>query len=413
MLNTLDVWLKKIEKSAGRRKDFYDIFHVAKNLKLDKAGAKVITVTGTNGKGSCVEMLTSVYVDAGYSVGTYTSPHLFSFNERIRIQKNPIEDALLCEAFYHVEMAKENIELTYFEWVTLAALWLFKQLKVQVMILEVGIGGRLDATNIIDADLAIIASIGLDHTEFLGNTRESIATEKAGICRKDQWAVCGDPLPPETLDQVAQKMGTRMTYVGKDFGYEAQKDHWSFFSHYQEVAYSHLNLPHLAINNAAVVLQSILLMNDVVPVNVSRAIQSIIATTLAGRCEVRKLPNGATVILDVSHNPDAVLQLVNFIQPYATKKMIALFSMLHDKDIEAAIGIIKSYIKEWHVVELDHPRRASKEYLQRTFEHHSLCPQWYSDWHNAISWIKNQIKSEDVLVIFGSFFVVSAVIPLL
>lgn len=409
----LNDWLKKIERPIQNNKDFSRLLCVARNLEVNKTSAKVITVTGTNGKGSCVEMLTSVYVDAGYSVGTYTSPHLFSFNERIRIQKKPVIDALLCEAFYHVEIAKENIELTYFEWVTLAALWIFKKLQVQIIILEVGIGGRLDATNILDADLAIIASIGLDHMEYLGYTREAIAQEKAGICRRDQKAVCGDPLPPQTLKQVVQELGTHMTYMGKDFGYELNKNYWNFYGSCQKESYKNLSIPILAINNAAICLQSIVLMHDELPVKIPQAIQSIITTKLVGRCEVKLLSNGATAILDVSHNPHASLQLSQFLQPYSKKKIIALFSMLQDKDIEGTIANIKELISEWHVVEIDHPRRASKEQLNDAFKYHNLVPTLHVNWKNAISFIKETITKDDVVVIFGSFYVVSAVAPLL
>lgn len=409
----LSTWLKKIEQPVRIKKDFSCLLQVAKNLKIDKTLAKVITITGTNGKGSCVEMLTSVYVDAGYSVGTYTSPHLFSFNERVRIQKKPVDDALLCEAFQQTDIAKEKIKLTYFEWATLAALWIFKKLNVDIIILEVGIGGRLDATNILDADLAIISSIGLDHMEYLGHTREAIAQEKAGICRQGQWAICGDPSPPETLNQFVQQRGTYMTYVGKDFDYEVKENVWNFYNFSQEISYKNISLPILAINNAAVCLQSVLLMKDSLPVNIDVAIQSLITTKLTGRCEVRTLSNGATLIIDVSHNPQAALQLAQFLQPYSDKKIIALFSMLQDKDIEGTIGAVKESISEWHIVEIAHPRRATKEQLNKAFEYHHLSLNWHSDWVDAVSLIKNIAKQDDVVVIFGSFFVVSAVVPLL
>jgi dihydrofolate synthase/folylpolyglutamate synthase len=412
-MHTLNDWLKKIEQPVENKKDFACLLQLAKNLQVDKTHAKVITVTGTNGKGSCVEMLNSVYVDAGYLVGTYTSPHLFSFNERVRIQKKPVEDSLLCEAFRHVEIVKADIELTYFEWVTLAALWIFKQLNLNVIILEVGIGGRLDATNILDADLAIIVSIGLDHMEYLGYTREAIAQEKAGICRQNQKAVCGDSLPPQTLKQIVQQLGTHMTYVGQDFSYELKENSWSFYNNAQKVTYKNLPLPILAVNNAAVCWQSILLINDCLPVNISKAIQSIITTRLVGRCELRLLSNGATAILDVSHNPQAAVQLYRFLQPYSHKKIIALFSMLHDKDIEGTIANVKELISEWHVVEMDHPRRASNQQLNEAFEHHNLTPILHEDWANAVSFIKDTMTKDDVVVIFGSFFVVSAVVPLL
>lgn len=384
------------------------VVQVAKRLGVDKTTAKVITVTGTNGKGSCVEMLTSVYVNAGYRVGTYTSPHLFHFNERIRIQKTPINDTWICTAFEQVEKSRKNIALNYFEWVTLAALWIFKEANIDVMLLEVGLGGRLDTTNILDADLAIITSIGLDHMDYFGHTREAVAQEKMGICRKGRLAICGDPFPPETLIKAAQTLDTHMTYLSKDFSYTADDIHWNFYSQHQ--TFEKLDLPRLLVNNAAVVLQSILLMHSQLPINIPKAIQSIITTKLIGRGDIQKMPNGATLIFDVAHNPQAASQLATFLKPYTSKKIIALFSMLKDKDIEGTIGAVKNIIHEWHTAEINSPRRATKEQLNAAFNKHQISPLWHTDLQSAERFIKNQLteKSEDsVCVIFGSFFVVS------
>jgi dihydrofolate synthase/folylpolyglutamate synthase len=444
-MNNLNDWLNKIGQPSGTCREITRVKQVAQKLGIDKTTAKVITVTGTNGKGSCVEMLTSVYVNAGYRVGTYTSPHLFRFNERVRIQKNPVDDELLCAAFNHVEKARDDIALSYFEWVTLAALWIFREANIQVIILEVGIGGRLDATNILDADLAIITSIGLDHQAYLGDTRELIAQEKAGICRQGQWAVCGDAFPPETLVQMAEKLGSRMIYMGKDFSYEVKGENWSFYSEvlmenppggtphgdssgseqflYEgssaasipetrpvfPFVFKHVGLPNLLVNNAAIVFQSILLLNTpaFLPVNISEAIQAIITTKLSGRCEAKKASNGAIIIYDVAHNPHAASQLAAFLKSYSSKKIIALFSMLQDKDISGTIGTVKHLIHEWHVAEINHPRRASKEQLQAAFDQHQICPKWHVDLQTADAFIKKHLTKEDVEVVFGSFFVVS------
>ncbi len=412
-LFSLNDWLVWIEsfKSGGVEftgQELTQVTSVAQKLDINKTDAKIITVGGTNGKGSCVEMLTSAYVDAGYLVGTYTSPHLFLFNERIRIQKKTVSDRQVCEAFAEIERLRGNTMLTYFEWVTLAALSIFKKAHVQVLILEVGLGGRLDATNILDADLAIITSIGLDHMDYLGHTRDAIAKEKMGICRKGRWAVCGDSSPPDALKHEALKLDTHMTYLGKDFDYMVQGNEWSFYEKTEGFAQSlikNIQLPHLAINNAAVVLHSIILMHSVLPVDLSHAMQSIITTQLARRCEVYKMPNGATIIMDVAHNPHAAAHLEKFLQTYKNKKIIALFSMLKDKDILGTIGAVEEIIDEWHIVEMQHPRGASKEQLQKAINQHELSPQWHENIREAQNVILKQLTKEDVLVIFGSFFV--------
>lgn len=414
---------------------------LAEYLNLHQTDAFVITVTGTNGKGSCVEMLTSVYYDAGYRVGTYTSPHLMHFNERVRIQKNPVNDELLTQAFDIIDHAQEetHITLNYFERITLVALWIFKQANLDMIILEVGIGGRLDATNILDADLAIITSIGLDHQDRLGHTRELIAREKAGILRSQQWAICGDANPPETLIQIAKDLDTHMTYMGKDFGYslssviartasaakqdvaiqeEKNESYWNFYSTIsnKNSEYHHLPMPYLMVNNVAIALQAILLLNTNTHfnINIQKAIQSIILTKLAGRCDVRKQPNGSTIIFDVAHNPQAASQLASFLDTYKKHlhpqkelKTIALFSMLQDKDIVGTVDILKDSIDEWHTAEINSERRASKAQLQAAFDHHHIVLIWHDSLEMACDFLKTRAtRKHDLIVVFGSFLVV-------
>lgn len=415
MKTTLTEWLTYLEKTHKPTSHFglEPVREVEKCLNLNQTEATVITITGTNGKGSCAEMLTSAYVDAGYQVGTYTSPHLFHFNERIRIQKKPIDDTQLCEAFEQIEQAKgSNIVLTYFAFITLAALWIFKQRGVQIIILEVGIGGRLDATNVLNADLAIISSIGLDHREYLGNTRESVAQEKAGILRPGQLAVCGDPMPPATLVQTALKLDTHITYISRDFHYivndQATPPNWSFYN--PNIILENLPKPILAINNAAVVLQAILLLKTRRPINVNSVMDSIINTKLRGRCEIQTMPNGSTVIFDVAHNPHAVAQLVAFLQMYKkrhpVKKVIALFSMLADKDIAEVIKIAKTEIDEWHTAEIHYLRAAPRSQLLTAFETNNISPLWHDNLKNASDILKAQLQKDELLVVFGSFFII-------
>lgn len=370
--------------------------YIAEQLQL-KPTAKTITVTGTNGKGSCAEMLTAVYTHAGYSVGTYTSPHLMHFNERIRLQHHPVDDKTLCDAFFDIKRTKKNLPLTYFEWVTLAALWIFKQANVQVMILEVGIGGRLDATNIVDADLAIITSIGLDHMAYLGDTREAIAIEKAGIFRSNQWAICGEPDPPKTLIHIAAQLGTRISYIHRDFDYPA-----------------HLPRPILSINNAAVVLQAIAVLQPLLPVNIKAAIDTIATTRLPGRCEVYTLDKCAfTCITDVAHNPHAAEHLAVFIKNHVVRhapgKIISIFSMLADKDIFNTMSAMKDLIHVWHTAEIAYTRHASKAQLQAAFDAHHIAPIWHDSLQMAYDAVLPFLMPNDILLIWGSFFVVSEI----
>jgi len=400
--NQLPQWLDYLEQrylsvsGTTQEKTLQPLHAIATHLNLyPKSTTTVITVTGTNGKGSCVEMLMNVYHDAGYRVATYTSPHCFSFNERIRLDGMPVTNEKLCEAFEIIEntVQKKNNILTFFEFITLAALWIFKQANIQVMILEVGIGGRLDATNIIDAHLAIIASIGLDHMALLGSTRDAIATEKAGILRQNQLAVCGDLAPPDSLLAIAKVLNVNMSLMGKDFFYDPIQ----------------LPSPILLPNNAAVAFQTISLLQHKLPINLDQAAQSIIKTRLPGRCERYILPSGAIVIRDVAHNPSALALLRQELSQYHqhhTKKIIAFCSFLNDKDIIGNLAVLKDIIDEWHMGIIHEPRGATREQLESACAVHYITPIWHDDLKKAIVELKKRWTANDVIVIFGSFRVV-------
>ena len=357
-------------------------------------------------------MLTSAYIQH-YKVGTYTSPHLLTFNERIRIQQQPIHDTALCDAFEVIEQARHlnkphmARDLTYFEFITLSALWIFKKANIEIMILEVGIGGRLDATNIIDADLAIITTIGLDHMGYLGKTREAIAKEKSGIFRANQLAICGDSNPPKTLIQAAKRLSTQVSYMGKDFDYAIENSsHWRFKNHFTHL--SALPLPILEISNAAIAFQALNLLNNFLPVAQSSYL-AVINTSLAGRCEVKKTPAGTTIIFDVAHNPQATAHLAIFLEHYKNQhrsiKISAIFGMLQDKDIINTIKPMITHIDEWHVAEIDDKRTASKEQLQAAFDAYQLKPIWHDNF--GINFFEQ--APNHLWVAFGSFLVVSAV----
>lgn len=409
-MKKLSDWLEYIEKkhAAHAGDGLTPVKAAAERLGLLKTDAYVITITGTNGKGSCTEMLTSVYTDAGYSVGTYTSPHLMHFNERIRIQKKPVDESTLCAAFTEIEKACHDISLTYFAFITLAALWIFKKADVQILILEVGLGGRLDATNILDADLAIVTSVGLDHMDYLGHTREAIAQEKAGIFRKNQWIICGEPSPPMTLIQAAEKLSAKIAFLKKDFDFQITDQSWHFKNHTHE--FKHSCMPILAPENAAIALQTVITLNHLLPVSLDQAIDTIIHTHLIGRCDVRKIFNGGTILFDVAHNPDAALKLAQFIKKYCAekkpKKIFALFSMLTDKDIPETLKPLISHIHEWHITQLNTLRAAKKEQLEAAFDLFSIKPFWHENTKKAYYFLENQLDQDYLLVILGSFFLV-------
>ena len=280
------------------------VSQVAKQLQLlDLAPAQVITVAGTNGKGTSCAMLESVLSFAGKRVGVYSSPHLIHYNERVRIQGVDASDEALIAAFSAIEAARGAISLTFFEYATLAGLWLFKAAKLDVIILEVGLGGRLDATNMIDADICLLTSIALDHQEYLGDTREAVGREKAGVFRANRLAVIGEPALPITVTDYAEQIGTPVCRVGHEFSYEAQGNTWSFNSPNRQIAA--LALPVLPLANAASVVA--LLTQRWPEISDEQLSLGIGQARLAGRFET--LSTSPLVIVDVAHNPHAAAYL--------------------------------------------------------------------------------------------------------
>jgi len=430
---------------------------MVRRMGVEKPDFPVITIGGTNGKGSCTAMLTSVYGEAGYRVGTYTSPHLFCFQERIRIQNQPVSEEKLCEAFSVVENARGDIPLTYFEFITLASLWIFQQEELDVVLLEVGMGGRLDAVNIWDADLAVITSIDLDHMDYLGETREAIALEKAGILREGKLAVCGEPDPPITLTNYAADKKILVYYRGKDFfiytqnlwksedcleertdsdegKYEGrkpisdkqsssfqrsrvytvdnQKDPvWEFKS--ASVHLKNLSMPILAIENAAIACQTAILMQPFLPLDIKKAMSAILTTRLPGRCDIRKSRSGIPVIFDVAHNPHAMNKLKGVLENYKTlnkvKKTAAIFSMLKDKDIKKSAAILDGLVDEWHIAEINDKRAASIHQLQEALAFSSNMIVIHENLAKAYECLQKNLLPDDLIVIFGSFFTVGEV----
>lgn len=373
----------------------------------------VITVAGTNGKGSTCALLEGILSKAGYRVGLYTSPHLMRYNERVRVNCTQATDLALCQAFDEVERMRGNLPLTYFEFGTLAAMRVFIESKVDLAVLEVGLGGRLDAVNVFDADCAVVTGIDLDHMDYLGDTREQIAVEKAGIFRHDRPAVCAEPNIPETMTQHAASIGARLKCLGTDFGYVAGDKNWQYWDA-QGVTYDDLPYPALQgahqLQNASGCLSALLELKSRLPVTADAIVAGLTETGLPGRFQV--LPGSPPIILDVAHNPQAARALAgNLKNSPVSGKTFAVFAMLKDKDIAGVIQAIKHQVDVWAIAGLDGQRGASERELLAILqaEHPSVDVSIHSTPARALDRTLKLAGPKDRIVVFGSFHTVGSV----
>ena len=413
----LKSWLEYIEalhpKSIAMGLD--RINEVKRRLSLDPA-FPVITVGGTNGKGSTCAMLESIYQQAGYRVACYTSPHFLHYNERIRIDCQEISDEDLLKSFAVVEEARGSTPLTYFEFGTLAAVWHFMQSQVEVGILEVGLGGRLDAVNIFDPDCTIITAIDFDHMDFLGNSRESIGFEKAGIFRKNVPAICGDPNPPHTLVSHAESIDAQLRRIGEDFHVEQAHQNWTYRAGASELA--DLPIPSLTggfqLENAACVVDAIQAMHQRLPVSLDHIATGLRSVRLPGRfqqCSTEPL-----VILDVAHNPHAAHALAeNLRQLPESNRTLAVFGMLADKDIAGVVQEVSAQVDVWYLADIPGPRGATAQQLARVIhQHDKQCDiHKYLDVTTAYRQACLDAGRDDRIIVFGSFYTVADVMKAL
>jgi dihydrofolate synthase/folylpolyglutamate synthase len=381
---------------------------VARRLKVLTPSASVITVGGTNGKGSCVAGLEAVYRAAGFRTGAFTSPYLLRLNEEIRVAGVAVDDDAFCTAFGRIEAARGDIVLTVFEFNTLAALLIFQEAQVDVLLLEVGLGGRLDAVNIIDADVAVVTSIAIDHALWLGDTRELIGCEKAGIFRSGKPVVCGDFSPPQTLLQAARALDAPLYCQSQDFHFAPHQNSWVWQS--QKNAFADLPLTSLALQNMATVLMTVELLQQRLAVSRQAIDTGLQQVKLTARIQV--LTGDITQIFDVAHNPAAAQWLADKLKIlFCGGKTRAVFSMLADKDIGATLQVIKNYIDEWHIAALPVARGASLEILQHAFQQEKITSlKSYADVAQAYQAAFSTSKTGDRVVVFGSFYTVAAVI---
>ena len=370
----------------------------------------VITVSGTNGKGSTCAMLESVLHAAGYRVGLYTSPHLLHYNERVRIGRIPASDADLCRAFAEVERARRDTPLTYFEFGTLAAMIVFLRAKLDLVILEVGLGGRLDAVNVFDADVAIVSSVDMDHMDYLGDTREAIGFEKAGIFRGGRPAVVGEPDCPRTVMDRATEVGARLLLVNRDFGFSGDGAQWRYWGPRGKRG----GLPYPALRgehqlfNAAVCITALDELRDRLPVTMHDVRRGLLEVDIAGRFQV--LPGRPTVILDVAHNPHAALSLADNLKRMGLyRETIAVFGMLKDKDIPGVIAAVKGQVTRWLVADIREWRGATAAQLKEALELAGGCGDivTFEDAGAAFREACRSASVNDRILVFGSFITVA------
>lgn len=411
-------WLSWLEQSHPREIDLGlgRITRVASRMDLLSPQALIVTVAGTNGKGSCVATSSEILNAAGYSVGVYTSPHLLHYNERIRISNRLATDEDICEAFHEIYQAceHESISLTYFEYGTLAAFYLFKKHQITAMVLEVGLGGRLDAVNILDADIAIITSIDLDHQDWLGDTREKIGFEKAGIMRANRPMICADSNPPESLINHAKSLNTESYFVGKDFFYQTESKQWRWWNQTQS-ANDWKVLPQLPLPSVAAALQmASILKLDFVALDL---FNRVAALRVPGRFQELTW-NNRRWVLDVAHNPAATSflakRLLNWKQPNSSAKVHAIVAMMSDKDRLESLMHLRSIIDHWYLLDLSFLTRAANiEQLTENLMSIGQTPVSAGDMKSCVQKVLATSQPQDLIVIFGSFYTVAEAMKLI
>ncbi|MCF5165618.1 bifunctional tetrahydrofolate synthase/dihydrofolate synthase [Pseudomonas congelans] len=384
---------------------------VALQLGLTRPAPQVITVTGTNGKGSTCAFVAALLQAHGLKVGVYSSPHLIRYNERVKVQGVEATDLELCDAFAAVEAARGDVTLTYFEMGTLAAFWLFEQARLDAVVLEVGLGGRLDAVNLVDADLALVTSIGVDHAEYLGDTRESVAFEKAGIFRAGCPALCGDPAPPEPLLAKARELGCPLLLRGRDFDLFIGDDSWDWrgVADGEQVELRGLPLLDLPMQNAALALQAFALLGYPLQPDVTGKV--LAETRLAGRLDRRVVSwhgKSLNLLLDVGHNPHAAQFLGQRLarQPVGGKRH-AVFGLLGDKDLDGVVAHLAPVIEEWAVAPLPTSRSRPAEELQAALQNLGARVTSYQSIALALEAQCAHATPDDEILLFGSFYCVA------
>jgi len=415
LFTNLDEWLAHLETAhpVGIDMGLSRINRVKESLGL-QFHCTVITVGGTNGKGSTCAFLESILLAAGYRVACHTSPHLLRFHERARIQGREATDAELLQSFNRVEQARCRIEnaptLTYFEFTTLAIMDLFANAGIDVAILEVGMGGRLDAVNIVDADCAIVTSIDLDHMAYLGNTREAIAFEKAGIFRTNASAICADPVPPQSLIDHAKAIGADLWLMGKDYSFEGDQQQWGWSGRgkrFSGLAYPALRGANQLLN-ASAVIAALMALHDRLPVSAQDIRNGFALVELPGRFQV--LAGKPTIVMDVAHNPHAAATLAQSLDkmgyhPYT----FAIFGAMADKDIDGVLKPMMDLVDYWYCADLPIARAAKASDLAKQIQLRGKEAEVFAQAGAAYQMALDKAGEGDRIIVFGSFYTVAGV----
>lgn len=413
--DSLDEWLDWQEDLHYSAIDLgLDRCHtVAERMGLLSPDFSVISIAGTNGKGSSAAMLDSIFRNSGYRVGTYTSPHLIRYNERILLNGVEASDASLCGAFTRIDQARGDISLTYFEFGTLAALDIFNQADIQLAILEVGLGGRLDAVNILDSDVALVCSIDLDHEHWLGHSRESIGLEKAGIFRAGKPAVCTDVNTPESVINHASTVGARLYLSGRDYGIEMLEDDWSWKT--DSVELHGLPVPgrynRTQVQNAAGILKVLDVLSGQYPVEKQVIYDSLAAFQLSGRFQV--IHGETTFILDVAHNPQSAANLVDNLLEFANSgKNHIVIGMLADKDHSGILELLSRAADCWYVTSLDYEKAVTGHILAEKLHEIGQVNDVnvFDKVDEALEHAQIRAGKGDRIIVTGSFLTVGAVL---
>ncbi len=378
----------------------------------DLSASTVISIAGTNGKGSTVALFEAVLKAGGYSTGSYTSPHLLRYNERIRLDGQPLSDQAIMEAFEAIDQVRDDLPLTYFEFGTLAALYVFARRKPDVVLLEVGLGGRLDAVNILDADLAMITSIALDHQDWLGDDLETIGREKAGIFRAGRPAVYSALDMPHSIEAQARNLGTPLYRNGRDFQVRVEEaaEHWTWRG--QGRVISDLPLPSLPgahqPHNAAGVIMALSLLEQTLSVKPAALREGLQEARLPGRLQILER-NGVHWLLDVSHNPHAVARLAQYLSAHPVPGHAhALLGMLKDKDVEQAVALMRPQVQHWHLAGIPEARGLSANELEQRATSAGVQGIPHACVADALEEIDRAAMQGDRVVVFGSFLTVAA-----
>lgn len=412
---TIDDWLEWQQTIHPLNIDFKleRILRVYKKLNIDNVANKIITIAGTNGKGSTVSFIESILLKNEISVGTFTSPHILKYNERIKINGECIDDNTLLDVFAIIDEARGNDTLTYFEFATLTAFYIFSKSNIDIAVLEVGLGGRLDATNIIDSDVSIITSIGIDHTEYLGNTIDSIALEKAGVMRSFKKCIFAHKKPPAVLYNYAKNKSVNLLVHDNDYQVQRYSDDWKLESKNLVIQ----NIPNLRMigdyqyNYAAA---AIIALNEIAPQSISdkhKLKQALSETTIAGRFQY--LQKSPVIILDVAHNEDASKSLAKNIQCLSPKKINVVLGILKDKDVYSIVEPFSKIVNKWYVGTIDSQRGMNSEeikFLISTSFKNKFNITTFASISDAYVSAKNELDDMSLLLVYGSFYTVSEVL---